>query len=59
MPQLSTLQEVARIVIRRTIADVGEGNALLSALESAYPFPGDNYCRAIWDQVLEQYVLAR
>jgi hypothetical protein len=56
MPQLSTLEEVAKIVIRRTIADVGDGNALVSALEKAYPFPSDNYCRAIWDQVLDQHI---
>jgi hypothetical protein len=58
MPQLSTLEQVARIVIQRTIADVGQSNALFSALESAYPFPSDNYCRAIWNQVLEQHIPA-
>ena len=56
MPQLSTLEQIANIVVRRTIAEVGHADALMDALERAYPFPGDySYCREIWERALEQH----
>jgi hypothetical protein len=55
MPQLSTLEQVADIIVRRTIAEVGRGNGLIAALERAYPFPAYSYCREIWEQALEHH----
>lgn len=59
MPQLSTLEQIADIVIRRTVAEVGDTSSLMDALERAYPFPGYSYCREIWERALEQHNIRR
>jgi hypothetical protein len=58
MPQFSTLELVADIVIRRTVADVGHGNNLHAALERAYPFPDGNTFRIAWTEALRRHGIA-
>jgi hypothetical protein len=55
MPQLSTLEQIANIVIKRTIQETGNDGGLMDALERAYPFPGYSYCREIWERALEDH----
>jgi hypothetical protein len=53
MPALSTIQHIADVVIRRTIADVGTGPELVLALQSAYPFSEDDaQQRSVWMRAL-------
>jgi hypothetical protein len=59
MPQLSTLEQIANIVIKRTIEETGDDGALMEALERAYPFPGYSYCREIWERALEEHNIRR
>jgi hypothetical protein len=55
MPSRSTLEHVADIVIRRTLAEVGRTEELASALAAAYPFAQDPTAYAIWLQVLRRH----
>jgi hypothetical protein len=54
MPQVTTLEHIAEIVIRRTIAEVGRGSELVIALERAYPFPDDGPFRKAWTDALRR-----
>ena len=54
MPEISTLEHIADIVIRRTIADVGRGRDLITALERAYPFPDEDVFREAWTEALRR-----
>jgi hypothetical protein len=54
MPQNSTLELIADIIIQRTIADVGRGTGLIDALERAYPFPDEIDYREIWTEALRR-----
>jgi hypothetical protein len=54
MPEISTLEHIADIVIRRTIGEVGRGTELVDALERAYPFPDEPVFREAWDEALRR-----
>jgi hypothetical protein len=54
MPELSTLEHIADIVIRRTIDEVGRGTELVAALERAYPFPDEPVFREAWAEALRR-----
>jgi hypothetical protein len=54
MPQISTLEHIADIVIRRTIDEVGRGTELVPALERAYPFPDEPAFREAWTEALRR-----
>ena len=55
MPQISTLEHIADIVIQRTINEVGRGTELIAALERAYPFPDEEPFRETWDYALRRH----
>jgi hypothetical protein len=57
MPQNTTLEYVADLVIRRAIAEVGKGPALASVLERIYPFANNDRCREVWEKALERHDL--
>jgi hypothetical protein len=54
MPDISTLEHIADIVIRRTITDFGRGSELIDALERAYPFPEGHHFRDAWTRALRR-----
>jgi hypothetical protein len=57
-PDLTTLDHLADLVIRRVVAEVGRTNELAEALERAYPF-GDVPCgRTVWIDALNRQKLA-
>jgi hypothetical protein len=58
MPEISTLEYIADLVIRRTVAEVGLGTDLVSALERAYPFSDDNDSRSAWTEALRRHGIA-
>ncbi len=52
MPQPTTLEYIADLVIRRTLVEVGKGPDLRSALERACPFPDDVDYSKVWQRAL-------
>jgi hypothetical protein len=55
MPEPSTLEHVANIIIRRTIAEVQDPQQLLDALSRACPFTEDPRFYEIWLRALERH----
>ena len=55
MPQTSTLELIADIVIQRTINEVGRGTELIAALERANPFPDEEPFRETWTEALRRH----
>jgi hypothetical protein len=52
MPQLSTLEYVAELVIRRVCSEIGHGPGLNQALVTAYPFGDDPVGYGVWVDTL-------
>ena len=57
MPQPTTLEYVADLVIRRTLLEVGKGPDLAPALERAYPFPDHHDYSKVWQRALHWHNL--
>jgi hypothetical protein len=55
MPEPSTLEHVANIIIRRTIAEVQDPQQLAEALARACPFTEDPRFYEIWLRALERH----
>jgi hypothetical protein len=55
MPEPSTLEHVANIIIRRTIAEVQDPQQLADALARACPFTEDPRFYEIWLRALERH----
>ena len=55
MPEPSTLEHVANIIIRRTIAEVQDPEQLLDALSRACPFTDDPRFYEVWLRALERH----
>ena len=55
MPEISTLEHIADIIVQRTINEVGRGTELVGALERAYPFPDDEPYRETWTEALRRH----
>jgi hypothetical protein len=54
MPESSTLEHVANIIIRRTIAEVQDPELLMEALSRACPFADDPTLYQVWLKALER-----
>jgi hypothetical protein len=55
MPEPSTLEHVANIIIRRTIAEVQDPELLMEALSRACPFADDPRLYEVWLKALERH----
>jgi hypothetical protein len=58
MPEPSTLEHVANIIIRRTIAEAQDPQQLMDALSRACPFTDDARFHEIWLRALERHGIA-
>jgi hypothetical protein len=59
MPQNTTLEYIADLVIRRAIAEMGRGPDLVLALERVYPFTDSGRGREVWEKALERHNVKR
>jgi hypothetical protein len=55
MPEPSTLEHVANIIIRRTMSEVQDPQQLMDALSHACPFTDDELFHDVWLRALERH----
>lgn len=58
MPEPSTLEHVANIIIRRTMSEVQDPQQLMDALSHACPFTDDPIFYEVWLRALERHGIA-
>jgi hypothetical protein len=58
MPEPSTLEHVANIIIRRTMSEVQDPQQLMDALSRACPFTDDPRFYEVWLRALERHGIA-
>jgi hypothetical protein len=58
MPEPSTLEHVANIIIRRTMSEVQDPQQLRDALSRACPFTDDPLFYEVWLRALERHGFA-
>lgn len=57
MPEPSTLEHVANIIIRRTMSEIQDPQQLMDALSRACPFTDDPLYNEVWLRALERHGL--